>query len=200
MNITAEKINANRENARKSTGPRTAEGKARSSQNATRHGLASQRLIVRDDEQDEFFNFHKQLRNRVKPVGAMEEEVFRQVLRSSWNLRRIERLEDELFDGADDPLGDPALDGRMDRLAKYQARYERSFYRSMRELRRLQTDRILKIRCPAVVVKLATDLVSTSELFKRTHALKGYELSRQVYDQQEEAIRQAECEDTEKAA
>ncbi len=200
MNVSENKLNANRANAQKSTGPRTAEGKARSAQNATRHGLASQRLIVRDDEREEFHRFQKELRQRVTPVGAVEEEVFRQMLRSAWNLRRIERLEDELFDGSEDPLGDPGLDPRMDRLAKYQARYERSFYRSIRELRRLQTDRILKIRCPAVVVKIATDLVSTSELFKRTHALKDYAVSETVYHDQQAAIRKAAGEETEKAA
>ena len=35
------RIRANRENARKSTGPRSAEGKARSSRNATTHGLTA---------------------------------------------------------------------------------------------------------------------------------------------------------------
>jgi hypothetical protein len=37
---TARQIKANRANAQRSTGPRTARGKARSSQNARRHGLA----------------------------------------------------------------------------------------------------------------------------------------------------------------
>jgi hypothetical protein len=37
--ISARKLNANRENARASTGPRTATGKAQSSRNAYRHGL-----------------------------------------------------------------------------------------------------------------------------------------------------------------
>ncbi len=40
-NLTAAQLEARKENARKSTGPRTAEGKRRSSQNARKHGLYS---------------------------------------------------------------------------------------------------------------------------------------------------------------
>jgi hypothetical protein len=38
--ISAKKLRANRSNAKKSTGPRTANGKSRTSRNALRHGLA----------------------------------------------------------------------------------------------------------------------------------------------------------------
>lgn len=41
------KIEANRENALKSTGPRTAEGKRRSRWNALKHGLLSQAVVRR---------------------------------------------------------------------------------------------------------------------------------------------------------
>jgi hypothetical protein len=43
---TAAQIHANRANAQKSTGPRTAEGKAKVAQNAVQHGLLAQRTIV----------------------------------------------------------------------------------------------------------------------------------------------------------
>ena len=44
--VTEKQLAANRANAEKSTGPRTAEGKARSSQNARTHGLRSESHII----------------------------------------------------------------------------------------------------------------------------------------------------------
>jgi len=43
---TESQINANRQNAQQSTGPRTDEGKAKVAQNATKHGLFSQKTVV----------------------------------------------------------------------------------------------------------------------------------------------------------
>ena len=47
--VAARKLATNRQNAQKSTGPRTPEGKARSSRNGTSHGLSGE-LILTDDE------------------------------------------------------------------------------------------------------------------------------------------------------
>ena len=49
---TEKQINANRQNAQKSTGPKTAEGKAAVSQNAVKHGLFAQSLIYGENEAD----------------------------------------------------------------------------------------------------------------------------------------------------
>ncbi len=47
--VSERKLEANRANARKSTGPRTPEGKARSSQNAYKHGLLARCIIPAND-------------------------------------------------------------------------------------------------------------------------------------------------------
>jgi hypothetical protein len=46
MTISARKLAANQQNARRSTGPRTPEGKARVRHNALKHGLLAKEVIV----------------------------------------------------------------------------------------------------------------------------------------------------------
>jgi hypothetical protein len=48
--ISEKKLQANRRNAQKSTGPKTPEGKARSSRNAIKHGLLAQQILIDDDD------------------------------------------------------------------------------------------------------------------------------------------------------
>jgi len=43
---TEAQIHANRQNAQKSTGPKTAEGKAAVSQNAVKHGLIASEAVI----------------------------------------------------------------------------------------------------------------------------------------------------------
>ncbi len=45
--LSPNKLAANRENARRSTGPRTAEGKLASRMNAVKHGILSSAVVVR---------------------------------------------------------------------------------------------------------------------------------------------------------
>src|ERR1035441_692112 len=51
---TEDQVNANRQNAKKSTGPRTAEGKAASSRNGLKHGLCANKHILLDEDPEEF--------------------------------------------------------------------------------------------------------------------------------------------------
>src|ERR1022692_3838684 len=68
-------INANRENAKKSTGPRTAEGKAASSRNRLLHGLRANKHILLDEDPEEFLFLLDDHLDRFQPVGASEENL-----------------------------------------------------------------------------------------------------------------------------
>ena len=82
-------IAANQSNARNSTGPRTVEGKARVSRNATRHGVTASYPVVRDDEQEDFAALRDGLAAELDPRGAVETVAFQQILLAAWNLQRL---------------------------------------------------------------------------------------------------------------
>ena len=59
---TEAQVVANRENAQKSTGPKSAEGKAIICLNAFRHGLAGAFMILADEMREDFNELHEGLR------------------------------------------------------------------------------------------------------------------------------------------
>ena len=69
---TAAKTAANCANALQSTGPRTVEGKTRSSMNAVRHGILSRAVLLPDESPEEFESFAAGWRTALMPVGEAE--------------------------------------------------------------------------------------------------------------------------------
>ena len=85
---------ANRGNALASTGPKTAEGKATSSRNALRHGLACALPVLPGLERPEDWQAHHAgILASLAPVGALEEALAERVALCSWRLRRVARYE-----------------------------------------------------------------------------------------------------------
>ena len=67
------KVVANRRNALRSTGPRTVEGKSRSSRNAFRHGLLSNIPVLPDLERQEDWLVHLDgVLDSLRPSGYLE--------------------------------------------------------------------------------------------------------------------------------
>lgn len=161
---------ANAANAQVSTGPRTAEGRARSSRNALKHGLTSRDLIVREDEQEDFNDFKESLLQEIAPEGIQEMLIFNQLLRAAWNMERCQRLETDLFVNGLDPLLDDSAAKTLDRIHRYQSQSERSYYRHLKELRALQTNRVVRgLVMSEDEAKACPVLVPCHELAKRTH-------------------------------
>jgi hypothetical protein len=89
---------ANRANAKRSTGPRTAEGKARASKNALAHGLTARDIVIGDEDPQEFERLRERLLNDFEPTSTLELELVERLAGLLWRLRRIPVLEGALLD------------------------------------------------------------------------------------------------------
>lgn len=95
--MTDKQLAANRRNARRSTGPKTPTGKARSSRNALKHGLLAKDVVLADgplaeslaDFHDLLADFHRQL----KPQGPVQKTIVERLAVSYWRLLRAQRYE-----------------------------------------------------------------------------------------------------------
>jgi len=182
-------IEANRANAQLSTGPRTTEGKAASSQNARTHGLTSKDLVILPHEQDDFLDFQIELTEQIKPNGTLELTAFDILLHAAWNMRRIRRLEAQLSESGIDPLSDPSLATQCDRYARYFARAEKSYYRALRELRTLQADRYVLENANHLNEANISPLVPIDKMAKRSHLASNATIDYTVAQYEAEAAR-----------
>jgi len=95
---TQAQVLANRLNAQKSTGPRTAQGKETVAQNAVKHGLRTERAVIVGEDLGEFELYRDEMLAELAPAGAMESMLAERVVSLSWRLRRAERVQNEAFD------------------------------------------------------------------------------------------------------
>jgi hypothetical protein len=128
-------------NAQYSTGPKTLEGKAVSSQNALKHGLSAKQLVIKEEERPEFDQLQADLMLELQPQGTLEQLVFNDLIHARWKLHRCRGIEASLSTGETDPLLDESVGKQLDRILRYEARAERSFYHSLKEFRALQKAR-----------------------------------------------------------
>ena len=171
---TRKQVRANRENARKSTGPRTDQGKATSRLNAVRHGILAKTPIVPNLELEEDWDAHRGgLLESLQPLGKLEAMLADRVIELSWRVQRIARYErDEIakFYAEDAPKffrdmeemgvagGRQLPDLKMlGPLTRYEAHLHRSLMQTLHELQRVQAKRI----GGDSVAPLAVDVVIT---------------------------------------
>jgi hypothetical protein len=161
MSCSQRKIEANRRNAQQSTGPRTAEGKAAASRNATTHGLtAATSPVALDESPEEYEAFAAALRADLRPRGAMQAVIVERIVHLSWKLKRLPAVEAEAIKQLAPRAGGgervPATAARavardagyagsgvLARLQTYESRIERSLRACLKELaeqRKLQAE------------------------------------------------------------
>ena len=108
-------IESNRRNAQRSTGPKTQSGKARSSQNAVRHGLTAETVIGLLEDPADYQAFEQAVTTAYDAETAVERELVLRLASLLWRLRRATSVETGLLQIQCEAstASDPALPGEV---------------------------------------------------------------------------------------
>src|SRR3954471_17023895 len=94
---TFKQIEANRRNARRSTGPTSEEGKLRSRRNAVRHGLTAETVIGSLEDAEDYNAFEAAVIADYDAHSAVERELVLRLASLLWRIRRATTIETGLF-------------------------------------------------------------------------------------------------------
>ncbi len=142
----------NRANSEHSTGPVTEAGKQRSSQNALRHGLTAQTVVLPTEDLEAYQAHLKSFTAEYHPKTATESQLVQALADATWRLNRIPTLEASLLSVApDDDLTGTALLSFLERQAKalavfsiHSQRLSRQIEKTAAQLRDVQGTRLWK--------------------------------------------------------
>ena len=174
---TAAQKQANKENAQHSTGPRTAEGKQRSSRNALKHGLCALDPLIPGEDPEAFQEHFCEIELDLKPATAIESNLVEQIADVSWRLKRLSRIEAAVITAFYDATAEQPLNqgndtdqllgkalahhDRLDalnRLSRYEAQLSRRYHRALKEFRDTRQRRIRSLNFSGAFGRLAAKL------------------------------------------
>jgi hypothetical protein len=155
---TPKRIAASRANALKSTGPRTAAGKDASRFNALKHGIDAQQQIMYGESAADLAELTAEYHQQHSPANSAERFLVDTLVNNEWRLRRLRRVEADLWAAAAGVLLNQRLDAKrssvvpptgigaafaasaptFERLQRIVNSCERSYHRALKELQRLQ--------------------------------------------------------------
>ena len=90
---TQRKIEANRRNSQKSTGPRTAEGKDKIKLNALKHGLTAQTVVLPHEDAEAYERRRESWTRELDATGDLGQYLAERAVRVSWQLDRADSHE-----------------------------------------------------------------------------------------------------------
>src|SRR5947209_68185 len=96
--ISFKQIEANRRNARHSTGPITEDGKQRSRRNAVRHGLMAETVIGALEDAEDYGAFEAAIIADYDAQSAVERELVLRLASLLWRIRRATKMETGMFE------------------------------------------------------------------------------------------------------
>jgi len=153
---------ANRLNALKSTGPKTQEGKQRSSKNSLRHGLCAEDLVLPSfgETEEDLGVFLTGFNEHYCPANPGEKAVVHEIATLSWRLRRGPRAEAAAYEGSFDrhsafavslhqtdrlahTIHRSSLLDRLESISRRESQLSTRFHRALKLLQHLRNE-----RCP----------------------------------------------------
>ncbi len=161
MATSSKQIAANQANAKKSTGPRTAQGKLASSKNSRIHGILSRDLAVGSEDPAEYELLLHELVADLQPQGANELLLVEKIATALWKMKPLTAAESAIvkqvqmdisakYTEAGPEFGKPGLSHALAanampadslRFMRYQAQLEGQYYRALTMLQVVQTRR-----------------------------------------------------------
>src|SRR5258708_22002184 len=95
--VTDKQLEANKQNAQHSTGPRTEAGKERAKLNAWRHGLTGQSCIVPEEDRESFTLFTTKLSADLDPANFIEAQLAHLYATFQWRIHRAAAIEETML-------------------------------------------------------------------------------------------------------
>ena len=146
---TDARTQSNRENAQKSTGPRTDAGRDASSRNAVKHGLFAAdvtKYFRTEEESQRYQRFVDGIVKDLAPVGDLETVLARRAADIQFRLDMLRTAEFKVYSGEALPID--TMEGYLHQLKNpmvlaslYDSRFQNSFTKTMKELRLAQQAR-----------------------------------------------------------
>ena len=135
---TQAQVDANQANSQKSTGPKTEEGKAKSSLNRLSHGFASSTRFVKGEDPAVFNLLLDDLISEHQPATPTEQILVEQMAHHHWINLRATRLQDHEI-ACHLQIG--MTPAKLGLFIRYQTSAERSFHKAHTELLKAQKQR-----------------------------------------------------------
>jgi hypothetical protein len=139
LKLESTQYEANRRNGAKSTGPKTAQGKATASKNSFRHGLTSRTPIaIEPEEVEAYLEFRAGMIESLEPANQFQTALVDRIAENAWRLRRVLDVETAMIhynvtEGRSQHLGF-TYRGDIDRfmtLSRYERNIEKSFFQTL---------------------------------------------------------------------
>ncbi|MFC1715623.1 hypothetical protein ACFL6S_18280 [Candidatus Poribacteria bacterium] len=153
------KIEANKRNAKKSTGPKNT---SVTRLNAMKHGVLSKEVLIEGEDKKALAELGKKMRLELAPDGELENILVDRIISSVWRLRRAIRTERDYVqaeykdckydswnkrDRDDDEAWNLVVSKQFGKgkawlnLMRYETSIEKQIYKALHELMRLQSEK-----------------------------------------------------------